>query len=46
MEQSGAYLTTCESLIFQLMADAQHPQFKALQQLIKELPADSQLAHL
>ena len=28
LEQSGVYLTTCESLLFQLLEDAKHPKFK------------------
>lgn len=46
MKQSGVFLTTTESLIFQLMGDAKHPDFKALQKLIKEVPPDSGLLEL
>jgi nicotinamidase-related amidase len=35
MNQSGAILTGTEMALFELLADAQHPQFKALQALVK-----------
>ncbi|KAH9101110.1 hypothetical protein Ae201684P_007296 [Aphanomyces euteiches] len=34
-EQSGVYLTTVESVIFQLVGDSNHPQFRAISSLIK-----------
>ena len=34
--QSGAYLTTAESLLFQLLGDAKHPKFKAASKFIRE----------
>jgi hypothetical protein len=46
MKQSGAYLTTCEAMLFQLMGDAKHPNFKEVQKLIKDLPPDSDLLSL
>lgn len=46
MKQSGAYLTTCEAMLFQLMGDAKHPNFKEVQKLIKDLPPDSELLSL
>jgi isochorismate hydrolase len=36
MRQSGAFLTTAQSLIFQLMKSADHPKFKTVSKLIKE----------
>ena len=33
---SGCHLTTTESAIFQLLQSADHPQFKAIGNLIKE----------
>jgi len=35
MRQAGAYLTTAQSLTFQLLQTADHPKFKAISQLIK-----------
>ncbi len=43
MEQSGAFLTTCESLVFQLLKDAKHPKFKDIQKLIMTQTPDSSL---
>ena len=34
--QSGAFLTTSESILFELMNDAKHPKFKDLLPLFKE----------
>ncbi|KAJ8600048.1 hypothetical protein CTAYLR_001823 [Chrysophaeum taylorii] len=36
LADSGAAISTSESLVFQLVGDAAHPNFKALQPLIKE----------
>mmetsp|Transcript_20085 Transcript_20085/g.56465 ORF Transcript_20085/g.56465 Transcript_20085/m.56465 type:complete len:197 (+) Transcript_20085:67-657(+) len=36
MRTMGAYITTCESLLFQLMGDSKHPRFKDISALIKE----------
>jgi hypothetical protein len=33
-------ITTCESILFQLLEDSANPKFKAVQALIKELPTD------
>jgi nicotinamidase-related amidase len=35
MQLAGAILTSTEIVLFELMRDAKHPQFKAVQQLIK-----------
>ncbi len=43
MEQSGAFLTTCESVMFQLLKDAKHPKFKEVQKLIMTPTPDSSL---
>ncbi|KAI9907483.1 hypothetical protein PsorP6_016670 [Peronosclerospora sorghi] len=36
MRQSGAFITSVESAIFQLVNDASHPEFKSISKLIKE----------
>ncbi|XP_029426055.1 isochorismatase domain-containing protein 2A isoform X2 [Nannospalax galili] len=46
MRQSGAFLSTSESLILQLVRDAAHPQFKEIQKIIKEPVPDSGLLGL
>jgi hypothetical protein len=43
MKQSGAFLTTSESLVFQLCKDAKQPEFKEMQKLIKTSAPDSGL---
>ncbi len=37
MRQSGVFITTTESLLFQLLGDAKHPRFKDVQKLIISL---------
>ncbi|KAM7340389.1 isochorismatase domain-containing protein 2A [Alexandromys fortis] len=46
MRQSGAFLSTSEALILQLVRDAAHPQFKEIQKIIKEPAPDSGLLGL
>lgn len=46
MRQSGAFLSTSEGLIMQLVRDAAHPQFKEIQKIIKEPVPDSGLLGL
>ncbi|XP_068384127.1 isochorismatase domain-containing protein 2 [Eschrichtius robustus] len=46
MHQSGAFLSTSEGLILQLVRDAAHPQFKEIQKIIKEPAPDSGLLGL
>jgi Isochorismatase family len=36
LRQEGAVITTSESLAFQLIGSANHPQFKAFSQLVRE----------
>ena len=43
MRQAGAYLTTSESMILSLAGGSDHPQFKALQSIIKTEAADTML---
>ena len=46
MRQIGAILTTFESIVLQLTQDANHPNFKQIQQLIKTSAADTGLIAL
>ncbi|XP_063292130.1 isochorismatase domain-containing protein 2 [Pelobates fuscus] len=46
MKQSGAFLTTSELVILQLLQDAAHPRFKEVQNIIKEPAPDSGLLPL
>ncbi|CAM2724997.1 unnamed protein product [Rotaria socialis] len=43
LRQAGAFLTTFESIVLQLAQDANHPNFKQIQQLIKTSAADTGL---
>jgi hypothetical protein len=36
MQQSGAFLTSSESIIFQLIGDSKHEKFRQIAGLIKE----------
>ncbi|XP_043944841.1 isochorismatase domain-containing protein 2-like [Protopterus annectens] len=46
MKQSGAFLTTGEGVILQLVKDSKHPNFKEVQKLIMEPAPDSGLLQL
>ncbi|XP_072011580.1 isochorismatase domain-containing protein 2 [Engystomops pustulosus] len=46
MKQSGAFLTTGEGAILQLLQDATHPKFKEVQKIIKDPAPDSGLLAL
>lgn len=35
MKEVGVYMTTCESILFQLLREATHPNFKDISQLCK-----------
>lgn len=43
MRQSGAFITTHEALLFELMRDATHPKFKEVSALIRTLLPGSDL---
>eukprot|EP01147_Barroeca_monosierra_P008899 gene8899-1243_t len=43
MRQAGAQITTCESILFQIMQDSKHPNFKEVQKLIINTSPDSGL---
>lgn len=43
MRQSGAFISTSESIIFELLGDSKHPKFKEVQALIKTSAPDSGL---
>ncbi|XP_069596821.1 isochorismatase domain-containing protein 2 [Ranitomeya imitator] len=46
MKQSGAFLTTSEGVILQLLQDAAHPKFKEVQKIIKDPAPDSGILSL
>ena len=43
MKKSGAFVTTCESVLFELLSDSKHPSFKQVQGLIKDPCPDTGL---
>lgn len=43
LRTAGAIVTTTESILFQLVADKDHPNFKEIQSLVKVLPPDAGL---
>ena len=43
MKQSGAFITTSEAMMLQLLKDAKHPKFKDCQKLIMTSAPDSGL---
>ena len=43
-KRMGAFVTSCETVLLQWVADKQHEQFKPMQNLIKELPPNTGLA--
>uniref|UniRef100_UPI00398F4DC4 isochorismatase domain-containing protein 2 isoform X2 n=1 Tax=Pristiophorus japonicus TaxID=55135 RepID=UPI00398F4DC4 len=46
MKQSGAFLTTSEGTMLQLIRDARHPKFREVQQIIMDPAPDSNLMAL
>ncbi|XP_034991850.1 isochorismatase domain-containing protein 2 [Zootoca vivipara] len=46
LRQSGAFLTTSEGLILQLVRDAAHPYFREIQKMLKDPAPDSGLLPL
>ncbi|XP_072350501.1 isochorismatase domain-containing protein 2-like, partial [Scyliorhinus torazame] len=43
MKQSGAFLTTSEGTLLQLVRDAKHPKFREVQKIIMDPAPDSNL---
>ena len=43
MRQSGAFISTSESVLFELLHDSKHPKFREVQGLIKTSAPDSGL---
>ena len=43
MRQSGVFISTSESVLFELLGDSKHPRFKEVQALIKTSAPDSGL---
>lgn len=43
MRSAGVFISTSESVIFELLGDSKHPKFKQVQPLIKESAPDSAL---
>ena len=43
MRSMGAFVTTTEAVILAMVGDAAHPQFKAVQRIIKELTPSTNL---
>lgn len=43
-KQAGAYLTTAECLVFQMLGDAKHPKFKEVSKFVREPMPDSDIA--
>ena len=43
MRGIGAHINTTESLILSLVGDSRHPQFKPIQQIIRELSPSTDL---
>jgi len=46
LRQSGAFLTSSQSVLFQLMEDATFPRFKEIQALVKEAPPETGISKL
>ncbi len=41
LKAAGGILTTTESVLFELMESAEHPQFKTISKLVKDLNAEN-----
>ncbi|CAN7988292.1 unnamed protein product [Ixodes hexagonus] len=46
LRQVGCFISTCESVIFKLVQDKNHPQFSSVRQIVKVPTVNTGLAHL
>ena len=42
MRQAGAQVTTFQSLVFEILKDANNPLFKPILTIVKDMPKDSE----
>jgi hypothetical protein len=40
MRQSGVYISTSESIVFQLLGDSKHPKFKEMSKDVIQMPRE------
>jgi len=46
MRQAGAWITSCQSIMFQLLEDASHPKFREISAIAKESQPECGISHL
>lgn len=46
MRQAGAWITSAQSIMFQLLGDAGHEKFKEISKLAKDPQPDCGISHL